>query len=205
MEIIDCVYTSLKAVGGDEGWIHGWIVRKPHRLGLGAIEVQRHELIRHDAHGHRLEMIAYRADIDTFYVIEIMLDGCDPLSGARMLSFWSRERLKHPGSRHVAVLAAENLYGRCRPLLEGLPQILPFIGIDIKVLALPSKCGVATILPTVIVRSPDVKIDVKIDAAIHVGDAADQRLKPVAVPRPDAAEAHIHHTCREKSATPPPP
>jgi hypothetical protein len=161
MEIIDSVYTSLRAIGKDENWVHDWIIEKPSRLGLGDIEIKRHELIRCRNLGGRLDIFAYRTDIDTFYEIEIMLDECDANHGLRALDFWSRERLKHPDSRHVAVLVSEDLSSRYKPILEGLPQVLPFIGIEIKVLKLPFEDGVATILTSIIVQSHDLKDDQK--------------------------------------------
>jgi hypothetical protein len=92
--------------------------------------------------------------VDTFYEIEIMLDECDANHhGLRALEFSSRERLKHPDSRHVAVMVSENLSSTYRRLLEGLPQVLPFIGIEIRALKLPSEGRMATILPFIIVRS----------------------------------------------------
>ena len=135
------------------------IIEKPSRLGLGDIEIKQHELIRHGNLGGRLDIIAYRADIDTSYEIKIMLDECDANHGIGILEYWSRERLKHPGSRYVAVLIAEDLSCRYKSLLEGLPQILPFIGIEIKVLKLPFEEGMATILTSVIVQSDDLKAD----------------------------------------------
>lgn len=98
-------------------------------------------------------------NIDTSYEIKIMLDECDGNHGIRILDYWSRERLKHPGSRYVAVLIAEDLSCRYTSLLEGLPQILPFIGIEIKVLKLPIENGMATILTSIIAQSHNLKID----------------------------------------------
>ena len=157
MEIVDNTFTSLRAIGKDEYWIRDWIIEKPSRLGLGDIEIWQHELIRHRNHGDRLDIFAYRADIDTSYEIKIMLDECDAGHGTRILEYWSRERRNHPGSRYVAVLIAEDLSCKYKSLLEGLPQIMPFIGIEIKVLKLPFEDGIATILTSIIARSDDLK------------------------------------------------
>ena len=159
MKIVDNTFTSLRAIGKDEYWIRDWIIEKPSRLGLGDIEIRRHKLIRHGNLGGRLDILAYRADIDTFYEIKIMLDECDANHKIGILEYWPRERLKRPDSRYVAVLIAEDLSCRFKSLLEGLPQILPFIGIEIKVLKLPFEDGIATILTSVIVQSHNLKID----------------------------------------------
>lgn len=54
--------TSLKVIGKDEYWIRDWIIEKPSRLGLGDIEIRRHELIRHGNLSVRLDILAYRAE-----------------------------------------------------------------------------------------------------------------------------------------------
>jgi len=159
MKIVDSTCTSLRAIGKDEYWIRDWIIEKPSRLGLGDIEVRRHELIRHGNHGGRLNIFAYRPDIDTSYEIKLLLDECNANRGIRILDYWSKERLRHSDSRYVAVLIAEDLSCRYKSLLEGLPQILPFIGIEIKVLKLPFEDGMATILTSIIVQSHNLKAD----------------------------------------------
>ena len=160
MEIVDSTCTSLRAIGKDENWVCEWILEKPSRLGLGNIEIQQYELIRHGNLEVRLEILAYLAHADTFYEIEIMLNECDANhNGLRALKFSSRECLRHPDSKHVAVMVSENLSSTYRRLLENLPQVLPFIGIEIKVLKLPFEEGVATILTSVIVQSDNLKSD----------------------------------------------
>lgn len=159
MEIIDNIRTSLNAIGKDGKWVCEWILEKPSRLGLGNIEVRHYELICHNNLEVRLEILAYLEDVDTFYEIEIMLNECDANhNGLRALEFLSRERLIHPASRHVTVMVAENLSSTYRRLLEGLPQVVPFIGIEIRVLKLLSEGSRATILPFVIARSDSANL-----------------------------------------------
>jgi len=154
MEIIDNACTSLKSVGKDGKWVCEWILEKPSRLGLGNIEIEHHELVCSGHSGIRQEILAYLACADTYYEIEIMLEECDANhNGLRALEFSSRERLKHPDARHVAVIVSENLSSTYGQLLEALPQVLPFIGIEIRVLKLSTEYVAATILPSVIVRS----------------------------------------------------
>ena len=72
-EIVDCELTSLRVVGRDEKWLHAWIKDKPSRLGLGPIVIKHSELQHYGGKGGRLDILAYRADVDTYYEIEVML------------------------------------------------------------------------------------------------------------------------------------
>src|SRR5215216_1357199 len=145
MNIVESTFTSLRAIGKDERWLHQWIKEKPSRLGLGELTIERSELSHYKNRGGRLDILAYRADLDTYYEIEVMLGECDADHGFRTLDYWARERLRNPNSRHVAVLVAEDLSGRYKSIIETLPQFLPFIGIEIKVLKLNHPDGIATI------------------------------------------------------------
>src|SRR5688572_11137972 len=109
MQIVDNVSTTLRAIGKDEQWLHDWIVQKPARLGLGDLTIKKSELIHYKNRGGRLDMLAYRGDLDTYYEIEVMLGECDADHGFRVLDYWARERLRNPNARHFAVLVAEDL------------------------------------------------------------------------------------------------
>ena len=132
MDTVEITYTSLRTIGKDERWLHQWIKVKPSRLGLGDLTIEPSELTHYKNRGGRLDIRAYRADLDTYYEIEIMLGECDADHGFRTLDYWARERLRNPNSRHVAVLVAEDLSGRYQTVIETLSQFLPFIGIEIK-------------------------------------------------------------------------
>ncbi len=159
MEIVDSVYTTLRALGKDETWLEKWILERPLRLGLGDIKIQKNQLVHYKNNGGRLDVLAYRSDLDTFYEIEIMLGECDADHGFRTLDYWARERLARPNSRHFAVIVAEDLSGRYKSLIETLPQYLPFIGIEIKALKLPYGDGVATIYTTIVAQPDDLVIN----------------------------------------------
>lgn len=159
MEIVESSYTTLRALGKDEAWLEQWILEKPSRLGLGDIKVQKSQRVHYRNEGGRLDILAYRADLDTCYEIEIMLGECDSDHGFRTLDYWSRERLIRPNSRHYAVIVAEDLSGRYKTVIETLPQYLPFIGIEIKALKLPYQGGVATIYTTIVVQPDELIID----------------------------------------------
>jgi hypothetical protein len=158
MDIVESRYTTLRAIGKNEGWLEAWILEKPSRLGLGDLKILKNQVIHYRSQGGRLDLLAHRADLDTYYEIEIMLGECDADHGFRTLDYWARERLARPNSRHVAVLVAEDLSGRYKTVIETLPQFLPFIGVEIKVLVIPCQTGIATILPTIVVQPDDLVI-----------------------------------------------
>jgi hypothetical protein len=159
MEIVDSTYTTLRAIGKDEAWLEQWVLEKPSRLGLGDVRIHKNQRIHYKNSGGRLDLLAYRSDLDTYYEIEIMLGECDSDHGFRTLDYWARERLARPNSRHYAVLVAEDLSGRYKTLIETLPQYLPFIGIEIKALKLPYQGGVATIYTAIVVQPDDLLIN----------------------------------------------
>ncbi|CAA9556865.1 MAG: hypothetical protein AVDCRST_MAG86-270, partial [uncultured Truepera sp.] len=163
MDIVESAYTTLRTIGKDELWLHNWIKEKPARLGLGDLLIKHSELSHYNNKGGRLDILAYRPDLDTFYEIEVMLGECDADHGFRVLDYWARERLRNPNARHVAVLVAEDLSGRYKTVIETLPQFLNFIGIELKVLKLPYEDGVVATLVSSIVAQPD-------DLVIDEGD-----------------------------------
>jgi hypothetical protein len=174
MEIVENVYTTLRAIGKDEYWLHSWITEKPSRLGLGNLVIKNSELIHYKNKGGRLDLLAYRGDLDTYYEIEVMLGECDADHGFRTLDYWARERLKNPNARHIAVLIAEDLSGRYKTVIETLPQFLPFIAIELKVLRLAGAGDICTI-DTAIVAQPD---DLILDSGDEPGDSRSDGAQP---------------------------
>ncbi|MCA9983604.1 MAG: hypothetical protein KDE59_04895 [Anaerolineales bacterium] len=159
MEILDSTSTTLRSIGKDELWLQTWILEKPSRLGLGEMEIIEYELRQYKGRGGRLDILAYQADIDTYYEIELMLGECDSDHGFRTLDYWARQRLELPNSRHIAVLVAEDLSGRYKTIIETLPQFLPFIGIELQVLRIPYQQGIAIIQPTIVAQPDDLILD----------------------------------------------
>jgi hypothetical protein len=169
MDIVESTYTTLRAIEKDEDWLHKWLIEKPSRLGLGDIIVKQCEVTHYKNKGGRLDILAYRGDLDTFYEIEVMLGECDSDHGFRTLDYWARERIKNPNAKHVAVLVAEDLSGRYKTVIDTLPQFLPFIGIEIKVLRLQCQPELATI-ETRIVSQPDDLIVESGDEPVKPGE-----------------------------------
>jgi hypothetical protein len=126
MDIVESAYTTLRTIGKDERWLHKWIREKPSRLGLGELTIEHSEVSYYKNRRGRLDILAYRADLDTYYESEVMLSDCVADHGFRTLDYWARERLRNPNSRHVAVLVAEDLSGRNQTDIETLSQILHF-------------------------------------------------------------------------------
>lgn len=156
MEIVDASCTTLRAISKDEAWLHRWIMERPSRLGLGDLEIKSAELTQYRNGGGRLDILAYRPQLDTYYEIEVMLGECDADHGFRTLDYWARERQRRPNAKHVAVIVAEDLSGRYKTVIETLPQFLPFIGIELKVLRLPYGDEVATIQASIVAQPDDL-------------------------------------------------
>jgi hypothetical protein len=154
VQVVENSNTTLRAIGKDERWLQQWITEKPTRLGLGNLIIKKAELVHYKNSGGRLDLLAYRGDLDTYYEIEVMLGECDSDHGFRTLDYWARERLKEPNTRHVAVLVAEDLSGRYKTVIETLAQFLPLIAIEIRVLRLDGREDFCTI-DTAIVAQPD--------------------------------------------------
>lgn len=158
MEIVDNRTATLRSLGKNELWLQKWLTEDPARLGLGTVAIQSQELQQVGSTGGRLDVLAYRADLDTYYEVEIMLGECDADHGFRVLDYWARERLRNPDSRHVAVLVAEDLSGRYKTVIETLPQFLPFIGIEIRTLLLKHEPEVPTIYAAIVAQPDDLLI-----------------------------------------------
>jgi hypothetical protein len=144
----------------NEAWLRDWIVAKPSRLGLGNLIIKQVELQQNAKSGGRLDILAYRPDLDTYYEIELMLGEINADHGFRCLDYWARERLQKPNSKHVAVLVGENLSGRFKTVIETLPNYLPFIGIELRVLRLEDEKVTAIVVPFIFAQPDDLIIEV---------------------------------------------
>jgi hypothetical protein len=175
MQILENANTTLQAIGKDESWLHTWITEKPSRLGLGDLVIKSSEVIHYKNNGGRLDLLCYRADVDTYYEIEVMLGECDADHGFRTLDYWARERLKNPNGRHIAVLIAEDLSGRYKTVIDTLPQFLPFIAIEIRVLRLEGTSDICTIETAVIAQPDDLILDSGDEPEVMDGTGAQPR------------------------------
>lgn len=159
MAIYDHRPTTLRALDLNEAWLSKWIQEDPQRLGLGPITVKSAELQHYTKSGGRLDLLGYDSAQDVYYEIELMLGEVDSDHGFRCLDYWARERMKHPNSKHVAVLVAEDLRGRYQTLIDTLPEFLPFIGIELKVYKLRTPDEPAFIVPLIVAQPEDLDLD----------------------------------------------
>jgi hypothetical protein len=159
MPILDHQNTTLQALGKREVWLRDWLVEKPSRLGLGNLTIKQVELQHNTKSGGRLDILAYRPDLDTYYEIELMLGEANADHGFRCLDYWARERLKNPNSKHIAVLVAEDLSGRYKTVIETLPNFLPFIAIELRVLCLSDDKESATVVPFIFAQPDDLIVE----------------------------------------------
>ena len=161
MPLHDYHNTTLKALGMNEVAIRDWLITKPTRLGLGNIIIKDVEIQYSTKLGGRLDILGYDAALDTYYEIELMLGEMDADHGFRCLDYWARERIKRPNAKHVAVLVAEDLSGRYKTVVETLPNFLPFIGIELRVLSLHGvEQQAATVVPFIVAQPDDLSIDI---------------------------------------------
>ena len=171
MPLHDHQKRTLKAIGMNEAAIRDWLAAKPVRLGLGNIEIKALEIQHFTKSGGRLDILAYDAALDTFYEIELMLGEMDADHGFRCLDYWAREKMNRPNSKHVAVLMAEDLSGRYKTVVETLPNFLPFIGIELHVLCLNDAGQASTLVPVIVAKPDDLKIDIGDEPETSVRDS----------------------------------
>lgn len=171
MTIHDHKPATLRSLGINESKLRDWIQEKPSRLGLGNVSIKAIEVQHATKLGGRLDVLAYQSDIDTYYEIEIMLGEVNADHGFRSLDYWARERLRKPNAKHVAVLVAEDLSGRYKTVIETLPNFLPFIGIELRVLVLNDDGHSATIFPFVVAQPDELVLGSSDEPA--EGDSSD--------------------------------
>jgi hypothetical protein len=192
--------TTLRALNRDEYWLQDWLVEDPTRLGLGQVTIKAKELRQYGARGGRLDILAYDAALDTYYEVEVMLGECDADHGFRALDYWSRERVRNPNARHVAVIVAEDLSGRYRTVIETLAQHLPLIAIEIRTLLVKSDPPVATTFPIIFAQPDDLVLRPADDpeASGKVGALNDEATWQAARPDFVTFAREMHKVCNEK-------
>lgn len=192
--------TTLRAVGRDEYWLQDWLAEDPTRLGLGNVIIKEKELRQYGLKGGRLDILAYDAALDTYYEVEVMLGECDADHGFRTLDYWARERIRNPNARHVAVIAAEDLSGRYRTVIETLAQLLPLIAIEIRTLLVKSNPPVATTFPVIFAQPDDLILRPADEPQAEGKEGAPNDEASWQVARPDFTKfaRELHKLCNEK-------
>jgi hypothetical protein len=116
----------LRALGHDEYWLQDQLAANPALLGLGDLEVVAQEL--HQTSGGYLDLLL--TDGDTYYSVELQLDGLDASHGFRVLEYWTRNKARWPDQKHVAVVGAEQINTRYGTALSRLADDLPIIAVE---------------------------------------------------------------------------
>ena len=106
----------------------------------------------------------------------------------------------NPNARHVAVIAAEDLSGRYRTVIETLAQHVPLIAVEIRTLLIKSDPPVATTFPVIFAQPDDLVLK---PADEPVTDAKEGALNDEAswqAGKPEFTQftRDLHRLCNEK-------
>jgi hypothetical protein len=115
-----------------EAWLHERILDDTSLLGLGDLDVIRHE--RRQYSGGRLDILLFDLESNTRYVVEIMLGATDPSHIIRCIEYWDQERRRYPAYEHIAVLVAEDITTRFLNVMGLLAGTVPLIAIQLDAL-----------------------------------------------------------------------
>ena len=111
---------TASELGVGEETIERLICDNPSVLELGNLEIIENQVSR--LGDGILDVLAFDAEMNTYYEIEILRGGVDHRHLAHVLDYWATGIRKYTFSSHVPVLLAETLSGRYRVLLELLPD-----------------------------------------------------------------------------------
>jgi len=115
-----------------EVWLHERIKDDTSILGLGELEILKHEYIQPG--GGRLDLLLAEPETDVRYEVEIMLGATDPSHIVRCIEYWDIERRRCPAYDHIAVLIAEEVTARFLNVISLLSGTIPLIAIQLNAL-----------------------------------------------------------------------
>jgi hypothetical protein len=115
-----------------ESWLHERIKEDPSILGLGELDLLKHEHAQQS--GGRLDLLLADTENDIWYETEIMLGPTDPSHIIRCIEYWDVERKRYPAYDHVAVLVAEDITARFLNVISLLSGSVPLIAIQLNAL-----------------------------------------------------------------------
>lgn len=116
----------------NEKWLHERIKEDPSILGLGELDVLKHEHAQQS--GGRLDLLLADTENEVWYETEIMLGATDPSHIIRCIEYWDVERKRYPSYDHVAVLIAEDITARFLNVISLLSGSIPLIAIQLSAL-----------------------------------------------------------------------
>lgn len=144
----------LRALGHDEYWLQDQLADNPQILGLGDVELITQEL--HQTSGGYLDLLVKRDD--TYFSVEVQLDGVDASHAFRTLEYWTRNRARWPDNKHVAVIVAEQVNTRYGSALDMLATELPIIAIELT--AEPRDDNHVALTSRIVAAHPELGVDV---------------------------------------------
>jgi len=120
----------------NERGLQEYIVRNPHKLGLGDVAVIEQEKIQDS--GGRLDILLEDQNSDSRYEVEIQLGGTGETHIIRTIEYWDNERKKYPQYNHTAVIVAEEITGRFFNVIGLFNGFIPIVAINVTAMELPS-------------------------------------------------------------------
>jgi hypothetical protein len=150
-----------------ETWLHERIKDDTSILGLGELEVLKHEYIQ--TGGGRLDLLLADTENDVRYEVEIMLGPTDPSHIIRCIEYWDVERRRYPAYDHIAVLVAEEVTARFLNVISLLSGTIPLIAIQLNAL----RVGDNIVLNFVkVLDQRSLRVDVEAEAEGETADRA---------------------------------
>src|SRR5262245_50177642 len=142
-----------------EVWLHERIKDDTSILGLGELDVLKHEHIQ--VGGGRLDLLLADTENEVRYEVEIMLGPTDPSHIIRCIEYWDVERRKYPAYDHVAVLIAEEVTSRFLNVISLLSGTIPLVAIQLNAL----RVGNSVILNFVkVLDQRSLRVDIEAEA-----------------------------------------
>lgn len=120
---------KLRALGVNERWLQDRIEEDPSILGLGDLQLLRRE--RAQSSGGRLDFLLYDPELDTRFVVEVMLGAVDESHIIRTLEYWDLERQRYPTQDYRAVIVAEEITSRFYNVIRLLNRAVPLIALQL--------------------------------------------------------------------------
>ena len=165
----------LRALGHDEHWLQDQLAADPTLLGLGDVTLVAQEL--HQTGGGYLDLLVERDD--TYFSVEVQLDGVDASHAFRALEYWTRNRARWPDRRHVGVMVAEQINTRYGTALRSLAADLPLVVIELA--ADRDGDGLIALTTKMVAAHPDLDITVEPMTGV-AEDRTAQTWKALATP-----------------------
>jgi hypothetical protein len=116
----------------NEFWLHERIKDDTSIMGLGDLEILKHEHAQPG--GGRLDLLLTDLENEVRYEVEIMLGPTDPSHIVRCIEYWDVERRRYPAYDHIAVLVAEEVTSRFLNVISLLSGSIPLIAIQLNAL-----------------------------------------------------------------------